>query len=1691
MSNTLTDPSPHEDLDLNEHITTCIKRYEQSTETDEVLWYMFKDDFESWTEKHFDLAHKHLNGKLRFALRCKGIWVETDGKKALLPKALMQTLDGVDPPVWTKKELLRMATTGDKDLITSRSLKAKIAMALANDPCFDLLAAAENETTPQTRDQVDNPQTMTRDPSVQPIRGLSMQPSEPQVRMTTELPGMQQQRTTYPTSYKFKAPFASPQPTQLSTPQTIPLPLVENLDVQGHNYSREIANMTKMYTEEMKYGGGGDNFSLKLIMFYDICNRIGLPMVAFKKGLPGMLKGLALGYYYTTLIRADMTFEQTCQCIQEHFEDASYKRHILTEWNQYTLSTVKAKNPDKSTSDCFTIMVDKLQNLYYGLGPALQTEEFMHDKLITACQGVKDCQIACAAPPPTLSALISSLKTSILAYENANRTTTETFMTDRRYQSNRSNYSRNNNPSRNQYAPRDYKKRKKCFVCHKEDCWSSEHPQTEQQEAKNRFKAKYSNRYNGNGSRFEKVLRQYIIECEGTEEEGIADTIDALLLENDDEEQDITAMDNSHIEPQDAFFMSLGQVSAEDAAVIVSKLSDQAFLHSITPETAGTASEYREYNGILTSRPGPVGQMLEDSDLGVILTNTRYHDEKFFGIMIDTGASMKSTVGYGQYQAYNSIHDSPISEIRKGEVKIKFGIGTTSSIGSITVESPIGNIDFHVVEADTPFLLCLADMDRLRVHYNNVTDVLITPTGELPIVRRFGHPFLVWSEAIHPFLQELPCYLTEVEIRQLHRRFGHPSVGRLQRVLERAGHEVDTTILQHLTKFCKYCQKYGRSPGRFRFTLREDVDFNYCIYVDIMYIDGKPLLHIVDEGTRYQAGRWLDNISAKTVWEKLQECWMSTYLGPPDLLVHDAGKSFMSKEFKHYAKEQGVTTKDVPVEAHNSVGIVERYHGPVRRAYKIISEELPDLGEDSALQMAFKAINDSAGPDGLVPTLLVFGAYPRMSEHDAPSPTVRQRSLALKKAMNEIYKLRAKRQVNDALKQRNGPNTDMVKSLPLNSDVLVWREVPGANKLGKWTGPYPLISVDREECIIDLSSGPTKFRTTVVKPYHRDDDTEDTGEPEEEEEGPPVMQPVQQPLQPVAQPLQQTLQEPIRRGRGRPRKHPLPIPTVNTMDIVTEIEIFIGDPDRKNLSSHEALYEQSRLKEINGLMDRDVFEFIKTADLPPKVRLFNSRFVDEIKNKDTDKAFEKSRLVIQAYNDAGKSCVLTQSPTIQRVSQRIVLSIAAILPEYSLCLRDITQAYTQSTTKLNRDFYVRPPANVAQWEGLYLKVIKPLYGVPEAGNHWFETYHKHHQEKLRLTQSTYDPCLLFVNEASYFGLVGLQTDDTLFLGSKDFLMAEETELKKAKFMSKEREQLTTDNSIKFNGGRISLQSNGTITLTQEIYNKMLKTVEQSPADLTSSRGTVRPNASIKDQSVAQRARGAYLATVSQPEASFDLSFAAQTVNPGKDDIKLLNKRIQWQIDNPKRGLDYVKLDKHSLKLVVFTDSSFANNKDYTSQIGYVIVLMDKTNNANLIHWSSTKCKRVTRSVLAAELYAMSNGYDMAASVKTTIGHILDIKLPLVVCTDSKSLYDCLVKLGTTQEKRLMIDLMCLRQAYERREISEIKWIDGGSNPADAMTKSAACSALRDLIDTNQVNIKATEWVERGNDEELGHTGLGL
>ena len=87
--------------------------------------------------------------------------------------------------------------------------------------------------------------------------------------------------------------------------------------------------------------------------------------------------------------------------------------------------------------------------------------------------------------------------------------------------------------------------------------------------------------------------------------------------------------------------------------------------------------------------------------------------------------------------------------------------------------------------------------------------------------------------------------------------------------------------------------------------------------------------------------------------------------------------------------------------------MVERYYSPLYCIYYIIIAELLDINKDIALQIAFKVINNFIGLNSLIPTLLVFRAYLYIVKSNTPNPIVIKRAAALKKAMEEVKKLKA------------------------------------------------------------------------------------------------------------------------------------------------------------------------------------------------------------------------------------------------------------------------------------------------------------------------------------------------------------------------------------------------------------------------------------------------------------------------------------------------------------------------------------------------------------------------------------------------------------------------------------------------------------------------------------------------------------
>jgi hypothetical protein len=312
--------------------------------------------------------------------------------------------------------------------------------------------------------------------------------------------------------------------------------------------------------------------------------------------------------------------------------------------------------------------------------------------------------------------------------------------------------------------------------------------------------------------------------------------------------------------------------------------------------------------------------------------------------------------------------------------------------------------------------------------------------------------------------------------------------------------------------------------------------------------------------------------------------------------------------------------------------------------------------------------------------------------------------------MKALRKLTAERQVVDALNARNGPDTADVLALPLQSEVLVWRESDG------WNGPYKVASVDGHNVTVDMVNGPTTFRSTVVKPYYRPDHLWSDPDAPQTPQAPHA--PHEPPAAEIAVP---PAAQPRKRGRPPGSKNKRKAHAYITKKEEDNLELAIKLRNDGVITTPGAPFEASDDKEISDLVGQGVFKFEQyNSRLHGGIRIFKSRLVRKIKGK-TSKPYKKSRLVIQGYQDQGKEAILTQSPTIQRCSQRVIMSLAPALIQQGMSveLRDITQAYPQAQTTLKRMILAHLPTELVTryLKDTLLHVIKPLYGIAEAGVH--------------------------------------------------------------------------------------------------------------------------------------------------------------------------------------------------------------------------------------------------------------------------------------------------------------------------------------------------------------------------------------
>ena len=241
-----------------------------------------------------------------------------------------------------------------------------------------------------------------------------------------------------------------------------------------------------------------------------------------------------------------------------------------------------------------------------------------------------------------------------------------------------------------------------------------------------------------------------------------------------------------------------------------------------------------------------------------------------------------------------------------------------------------------------------------------------------------------------------------------------------------------------------------------------------------------------------------------------------------------------------------------------------------------------------------------------------------------------------------------------------------------------------------------------------------------------------------------------------------------------------------------------------------------------------------------------------------------------------------------------------------------------------------------------------------------------------------------IRNGKFDGTSGVYVDDILRTGTPRYRKQCSKTHMKFETTGDEEPPLT------FSGFHITTHSNFPFAMDQAFY---IRNLEEFNIDSNFS------------ASRSMRMKLARLAST-RLDVLFEISQQAQVTeerfNVGaKEYIKRLNSSTKYAHNNVANLL-FHKLNMNSVRLVGYSDAAFANNHDLTSLLGRIILLTEEHDNAIPIVFKSYKSRRVTRSVLSAEVIAFADLFDDAFAVRTQFEEATCRAVPMHLFTDSIS-----------------------------------------------------------------------------------------
>jgi hypothetical protein len=235
-----------------------------------------------------------------------------------------------------------------------------------------------------------------------------------------------------------------------------------------------------------------------------------------------------------------------------------------------------------------------------------------------------------------------------------------------------------------------------------------------------------------------------------------------------------------------------------------------------------------------------------------------------------------------------------------------------------------------------------------------------------------------------------------------------------------------------------------------------------------------------------------------------------------------------------------------------------------------------------------------------------------------------------------------------------------------------------------------------------------------------------------------------------------------------------------------------------------------------------------------------------------------------------------------------------------------------------------------------------------------------------------------------------------------------------------------------------------------------------------------------------------------PQLSYCISYLSSKLNQATvDDLRKLNLLIDESKELLSKGegkITFRKLDLDNLVVVTSLDASFAKEPGMKSQCGFISMITTKDISqqpalCNIVEYSSTRISRVVKSTMAAESASLSLALDRQLYLRLLIEAVLygepelgpnwrhELKVPGILVTDARSLYDHINKTGSLpSERQTLIDLLIARDLTEAKAIT-VWWVPTTHQLADIFTKFMRSTPIFSKL------MKEQLYCLVGNDEE--------